>query len=89
LQEELTPLNTPTLTNTTAGIVLPTIREEEEVQMGPHPTAEPAQKHPRVIGPETVNTTTNQAQVLKILTLKNLNHFHISYQKIVPTIGII
>jgi hypothetical protein len=32
----------------------PTIREEEEVQMGPEPTAEPNQKHPRVMGPETV-----------------------------------
>jgi hypothetical protein len=54
-QEKLAPLSTTTLTTITAGgIAPPTIREEEEVQMGPQPTAEPIQKHPRVMGPETV-----------------------------------
>jgi hypothetical protein len=47
-------MTTTTLTTTTAGIAPPTIREEEEVQMWPQPTAEPIQKHPRVMGPETV-----------------------------------
>ena len=52
MQEESPPLTTTTLTTTTAGIAPPTIREEEEVQIGPQPTAEPVQKHPRVMGPE-------------------------------------
>jgi hypothetical protein len=42
------------LTTTTAGIATPTIREEDEVQMGPQTTAESIQKHPRVMGPESV-----------------------------------
>jgi hypothetical protein len=54
-QEKLAPLTKTTLTTTTAGgIAAPTIWEEEKVQMGPQPTAEPIQKHPRVMGPETV-----------------------------------
>jgi hypothetical protein len=55
-KEKLSQLTTTTLTTTTAGrIAPPTIRlEEEEVQMGPEPTAEPIQKHPRVMNPETV-----------------------------------
>jgi hypothetical protein len=91
LQEELAPLKTPTLTNTTAGIVPPTIREEKEVQTPNGATSN--RRTSAEASPSdwfrTVSTPTNQAQVFNTLTLKNINHFHISYQKNVPTIGII
>jgi hypothetical protein len=53
--EEMVPLTTKTLMTIVARIVPPTIREEEEVQIGSQPTAEPILKHPRVMGPEIVD----------------------------------
>jgi hypothetical protein len=53
----LPPLTNTTLITITAngiGPGPPTIPEEEEVRIGPQPTAEPIPKHRRVMGPDKV-----------------------------------
>jgi hypothetical protein len=70
LQEELAPFTT-TLTTTMVGAIGPTTMREE-VQMGSQSTAEPVQKHPRVIGPETVREEKTSVSIGSVVNFLKL-----------------